>query len=241
MTGTDFEIEEAGVLRVRGPEQGFKPVPVPEGFTDIAFRNTVALAHTLYLQFGALPSVDDMHEAWPRIPTDTYSRIVQTPEFKQALSYRGVEWDEKAGLSLEQQMALLKLTDPTDRRSTGAKLKEMGIPYARYQAWMRQSLFPRLLHASMENALKDAVPVAINKLIGNMEAGDQRAIEKTLEISGRYNPAQQSVEDAKLVVQRVIEAVIRRVEDPDTRLAILADIETAAVSYAVTNPKAVEG
>lgn len=241
MSSVDFEIDEPGVLRVRTEASRFKPVPVPDGITDLAFRNAVAIAYTLFVQSGSLPSVKDMHETWPKLSEQTLGQIVATDEFAKALQYRGVDWKAENGLTLEQQLALMKLTDPTDRRSTGAKLKEMGVPYPRYQAWMRQPLFPRLLSNAMENQLKDAVPIAINKLIGNMEAGDQRAIEKTLEISGRYNPAMQSVEDAKLVVQRVIEAVIRRVADPDTRMAILADIQSEAVSYAVTSPKSLEG
>lgn len=222
-------MDEPRTLTVRDLLDGYQRIPVPAGFSDLAFRNAVATASTLYNTQGKLPSVDDLHKAWPRIPKATYAAIVVTKEFKQAMLYRGVDWDDKAGLSLEQNHALLLLSDPSDRRTTGAKLKQLGIPYARYQAWMRQPLFANVLRQQSENVLADAVPAMLNKLVGNIEAGDNQSIKLGLEISGRYNPAQQQVEDAKAIVQRVVEAVIRRVHDPEVRMAILTDIREAAL------------
>lgn len=215
-------------------------VPTPQGFNDITFRNAVAAANTLYLRNGKVPTVNEMHALWPRIPVKTFAALALTEEFRQALDYRGIQWNETTGLSYEQNMALLKLSDPTDRRMTGAKLKELGVPYARYQAWMRDAMFSQALRSMSENNLKDAIPVALNKLVANAESGDQRAIEKVLEVTGRYNPAAQQVEDAKVVVRRIIEAVIRHVQDPDIRRAIMSDIESEAVAYSVTTPQALE-
>ena len=58
-----------------------------------------------------------------------------------------------------------------------------------------------------EQNLGDSVQVALNRLVANAEAGDQRAIEKILEISGRYNPQQQEVQNARTVVMTVMEVL----------------------------------
>jgi hypothetical protein len=236
---SDFEIDE-GDIRVRDQNNIYRLVRTPPGFGVIAFRNAVATAHTLWLMNGKIPTVGEMHQHWPKIPVKTFSELVLTEEFKTALAYRGIEWSATDGLSYEQNMALLKLSDPTDRRSTGMKLRELGIPYSRYQSWMRQPQFAAARRTMSENNLRDAVPVAINKLIENMESGDQRAIEKTLEISGRYNPAQQQLEDAKVVVQRLVESVVRNVKDPAVRRVILDDVEAEAIGYAISNRQALE-
>lgn len=218
----------SGGISVREPDGRFQPVKTPSGFTDSAFRNAVAAADLAYRTNGQLPSVDDCYRVWPRIPKKTYAALFLSEEFKQALRYRGVEWDSNAGLSLEQGMALLKLTDPSDRRTTGVKLKELGIPMPKYEAWMRQPLFAESYAKRTEALFAGAVPMALNKIVANAEMGDMRAIELILNITGRWNPSAQSVEDARAVVMKVIEAVIKHVPDSSVRAAIMADVSLYA-------------
>jgi hypothetical protein len=235
-----FEQVEGGI-QVLEPDGRYRPVSTPLGFTDFAFRNAVAAFDTAYRMLGRTPTVKEVQKFWPRIPTATYSAHYLTPEFKQALEYRGIEWEPESGLSLEQSMALLKLTDPTDRRTTNVKLKELGIPMARFQAWMKQKLFAESYRARSEDNLKDAIPMALNRLIGNAEAGDQKALEKILEMTGRWNPNERQVEDARTVVLKVIESVIKRVTDPEVRRAILGDVQAEVMSFDILNQRAVEG
>lgn len=231
---TDFETFEGGVI-VRQADGRFQSAKTPEGFTDLAFRNAIAAYDTAYRTQGRLPSVDEVYKVFPKLPKVTYSTLLLTPEFKQALHYRGIELDSEAGLSLEQSMALLKLTDPTDRRSTSTKLKEMGIPMPKFQAWMKQPMFLASYRERSEKGLAEAIPMVLQRLVGNAEASDQRAIEKVLEITGRWNPAQQQVEDAKTVVLAVVEAVIKHVSDPDVRKEIMADISLVAGTLGALN------
>jgi hypothetical protein len=229
-----------GTLTVRDPAGNYRPIDTPTGFTDYAFRSIVAAVDALYRLNGKLPSATETHKAVSSWPTSTIAALMLTPEFKLALGYRGVEWDSDSGLSLEQTMALLKLTDWTDRRSTQVKLKELGVPLARHQAWMRQPLYAESYRSRTEEALKDAVPLALNKLMGNVEASDQRAIEKVLEMTGRWNPAQQQIDDVRNIVVRVVEAIIRNVPDPEQRRAILDDIRQATASHELIQVQAIE-
>ncbi len=236
----DIEAVTPGSIRVRPPNGQFQRVDTPKGFTDYAFRTAVSAFDTAYRTLGKLPSVTEVHAFWPKLPTATYSALFLTVEFKQALAYRGVEWEVDNGLSIEQSMLLLKLLDFSDKRSLGPKLKELGIPMSRYQAWMNQPLFKESYRTRSEAQFKDAVPMALNKLIANADSNDQRAIEKVLEITGRWNPAQQQIEDVRAVVVKVMESVIRNVKDPEVRRAVMNDIGAEVVSFDLTHPQSLE-
>jgi hypothetical protein len=229
-------VEKPGGILVRNLAQGFNPVSTPTGYTDIEFRNTVAAAYTFWRQAGKLPTVTDLVNVHSNINAKTYSGILLSDEFKQALAYRGIDWNESAGLSLEQQSVLLKLQDFTDRRSIGAKLKEMGVPMARYQAWLKHPLFRKAVNDAAENVLQEAVAPALTALAGKAAAGEDRAIDKVLEITGRWNPNAQSVEDARVVVMTLLEAIIKHVPDPEARKAIMSEVSLAAGTLEALNP-----
>jgi hypothetical protein len=229
-------IEREGGIAIRDPKKGFQPVNTPAGYTDLEFRNAVAGAYTYYRQNGELPSATDLHNLHPAIATKTYSGLMLSDEFKQALAYRGIEWNNESGLSLEQQSVILMLQDFTDRRSLGVKLKELGVPMARYQAWLRHPLFRKAVNDNAEMALQEAVAPALTALAGKAAAGEDRAIEKVLEISGRWNPNQQSVEDARQVVMSLVEAVIKHVKDEDVKRAIMSEVSLKADTLKMLNP-----
>lgn len=230
----DF-VEVAGGVRVRESDGRFQRVSTPHGFTDSAFRNAVAAFDTAYRTLGKLPSVTEVHQFYGRIPVKTYSALFLTDEFKQALEYRGISWTPDEGLSEEQQFALLMLTDPTDSRTTKAKLRELGIPMARYQAWQNHPLFMESYRRRAEAGLRDAVPMVLTRMIGRADAGDLRAMEKVLEITGRWNPAQMQIEDAKTVIMTVMESVVKNVTNADERRAILSDVEAQVVGFHMTH------
>lgn len=227
---SNFEVGD-GTLLVRPLKGAFKPVPTPEGFTDLAFRNAVATCYTLYRRTGKLPSVTEMHASWGVIPVKTYSALIVTPEWAEALRYRGIEWDEKAGLSLEQRSVLLKLADVGDRRSLGVKLREMGVPMARYQAWLKHPHFRELVNSAAEQVLEEAIAPSLTAFATAAAAGDLNAAKFVLEITGRWNPSQQSLEDARLIVQTLVESIIRHVPDPAIRESIMSDVALAQRTY----------
>lgn len=228
-------IEREGGIAVRDPKKGFQPVNTPVGYTDKEFRTAVAGAYTFWRQNGKLPTAIDLNKLHPGIATKVYSGLMLSDEFKQALAYRGIEWVEEAGLSLEQQSVLLMLQDFTDRRSIGVKLKEIGVPMARYQAWLKHPLFRKAINDNAEMALQEAVAPALTALAGKAAAGEDRAIEKVLEISGRWNPNAQSVEDARQVVMSLVEAIIKYVKDEDVKRAIMSEVSLKADTIKMLN------
>ena len=223
----EFEQFEGGVA-VHLPNGETKNIATPEGFTDTAFRGTLAAFHTAYLRNGHIPSVDDIHKLWPRLSKKIISGILGTLEFREALHYRGIQWDAKDGLSMEQQTVLLKLSDPFDRRGLASKLKDLGVPMPRFQAWLKQPLFNELYNQHTKANYEEALPAIRQRLIGNAEAGDQRAIELVFAMTGEWNPQQQHLEDARTIVFKVVEAIIKHVKDVKTREAILSDVSMYA-------------
>lgn len=232
----NFELVNSGI-RVRSTTGNrIYRVATPVGFTDLMFRNVVAAFDTAYRTLGKLPDVDEVAKIYPAAARKTISSVFMTDEFKEALRYRGVEWDADSGLSMEQQMVLTKLSDFTDRRTLFVKLKEMGVPVARYQGWKRQPLFARAELKMAEDNMAGSKALLINGLLGNADGGDARSIELAMKITGYWNPDQMQLEDAKIVVQRVIEAVLKNVTDPKMREAVLVDIRAAGLSYDVMHP-----
>lgn len=236
----DFTTTEDGII-VRTKDGGFRPVQTPDGFTTLAFRNAVAATYTAFLTLGQLPSVTDVFKLWPKIPVKTYSALFLTPEFQEALQYRGIDWDPDSGLSMEQQMAIIKMSDPHDRRSVGVKLKELRIPVARWQAWQKHPLFAAIYKRRAEDVLHEAINPTLIQIAGAASAGSLPEAKLLLEITGRWNPSQQQTEDARQVVRTVIEAVVAEVADPAVRHSILSKIEAAVVGYDVSNQRSLEG
>lgn len=232
-----FDITAEGQIEVRKPGGGVGVVSTPAGFSPASFRTTVAGIYTHFVREGRLPTAEELHKQWPAYPKTTYAKLMLTEELVEALAYRGVQWNDKLGLTLEQQTALMMLSNPLDRRSLATRLKELGIPMPRYQAWLKQPIFASHLNRVTKDAYADHLPMMRQALISNALNNDQKAIEMIFAMTGEWNPAQQSVQDSKAVVLSVIEAVIRHVTDPDTRRAILADVQAAVVSFDVTNPQ----
>jgi hypothetical protein len=102
----EFQLGD-GTVRVRDHEGSINPVRTPDGFTDLVFRTVIAACDTLYRLNGRFPTVDDIARIAPKVSKRTISELLTKPELDEALQYRGVTRDTDAGLSLEQQSALL--------------------------------------------------------------------------------------------------------------------------------------
>lgn len=236
---TDNYEQGSGEIRIRTPKGSIRPVPTPKGFSDYVFRNIVAATDTLFKQNGMMPTAAEVQRLYTRVPLKTINALMVTPEFKQALEYRGVQWDVDSGLSMEQQFAILKLNDPSDRRSRKAKLQELGIPMSKFQAWMKWPLFANALRKGAEDNLKEAIPMAINTIVAEAEV-NYKAAEKVLEITGRYDPNNRQMEDLRLLVTKLIEAVTKHTT-PEQRAAILSDFGLHAAMIVDTDRQQLGG
>lgn len=194
--------------------------PVPKQMDPMEFRHIVAAVDMLYRRNGVIPTEDEVMETW-EFKKKSVQRAFLSEELKKALDLRGVPWDPKQGLTLEQLNAILLLQNPSDTRSNQARLETIGVSMSKFRAWMRNPLFQQQMNLQAEQNLGDAVPVALNALARNAESGDNQAILKVLEITGRWNPQQQEVQNARQVLTIFVEAlekfaspeVLRSVQD----------------------------
>ena len=69
------------------------------------------------------------------ITIDTIKKVIESPNFTQALILRGVINPSQANLTGEQMRALAVLTDITSHASLETKLKRAGIPSWKWNAW----------------------------------------------------------------------------------------------------------
>lgn len=207
------DIEAEGRELVIKKDGRVKRSPVPEGFSSQMFRHVVAGVDLLYRRHSKVPTINELMSSWNGFEKATISKIWATPEFKEALSLRGIDFDAKIGLSAEQLYAIQLLQDPSDRRSVKARLEQVGISIGQYRAWMRNPVFSRAMTEQAEQNLGDSVNVSLNRLVAAADAGESWAINKVLEMTGRWNPQQQEVQNARTVVLTVMEVIQEELAD----------------------------
>lgn len=213
-------------------------IEIPSRFSEDLWRRAITVYQLYWDREGLVPTPEQAHRSWDRIKLATYQELSLEPEFQRALELRGIELEPTESLSDVQVMVLMKLTDPSDRRTERAKLRDLGVSWPRYQGWLKNPVFIKEKRRRTEETFADVQDVALMKLRGNVEAGDQRAVEFALEVTGRYNRQQIAVQDARVVVQTIVEAVIAEVKDAEVRDAILARARASITGFDFNNRKA---
>lgn len=208
---------------------------LPEGVTDRQFREIIGAAYTAYTGDGHFPSVDRIKELC-RLTTVTrklIGKVIDTEQFRNAMDTRGVVYAGESGLSAQQMYCLQILTDPTDRRELGRKLKSAGVTHLQYRAWLKQPHFNRYLNTVSENMLTENIPAFTTALTNKALSGDLRAIQYAFEISGHHDPNKQEVLELKQIMQNLLEIITRHVKDPQTLAAISNELQLTMVAHNV--------
>lgn len=215
----------------------------PEGFTDRQFREIVGAAYTAYTSDGVLPSVDRIKElcALTTITKKKIGLALDTEQFKNCMLSRGVPWKDGNGLTGQQMYCLQILTDPTDRRDLGRKLKAVGVTHVQYRAWLRQPHFSNYLSRMSGSVLEENIPAMTTVLANKALGGDLNAIKYAFEISGHHDPERQQVVQLQQVMQQLIEIISRNVKDPETLTRISNELHLTLVSQGVIKGEIVNG
>lgn len=230
---TDRDIEAEGRELVIKQDGRVLRSPVPDGFAPAMFRHIVAAADLLYRKHGKVPNINELMSSWEGFDKKTLGQALASPEYKAALKLRGIDFDLKQGLTAEQLYAIQLLQDPSDRRTVKARLEPVGVSMGKYRAWMRNPAFSAAMREQSEQNLGDAVNVAMNRLIGAADAGEAWAIQKVLEISGRYNPAAQEQQNARTVVMVLMEVLQAKVKDKELLREILDEVRSRQTSLTI--------
>jgi hypothetical protein len=114
-------------------------------------------------------------------------------------------------------------------------MRAIGLTYAVYQAWMLDPRFKSEFSRRANEGLQNTIPVAKQRLIANVEAGDQRSIEYFLALTGVYSPALAANQDAMQVVYAVLRAVEKHVPDKVILQTILDEVKVAGKAFDLTH------
>lgn len=196
------------------------------------------IMHGLWLVSGTNLTLEKINETFgPRIPLNRLYTILGSDTFHARMHARGINWlkDWKperhdllrtiARLTPQQALAIQIMTDPTDRRSTKAKLDTIGISYNVWRTWQREPFFSDVLKDTAELLLKDNMATIHSRLVQKAEAGDTNAIKLFYEVSGRHDPNRQQMLDFGKVVALILESLQRHVTDANTLLKVTTDLE----------------
>lgn len=197
---------------------------VPEGVSRAAFRGVLIAYSEEFHHRGMIPTLEQVYRTWSKVPQKTMAAIIASPEFEVGCQLLGVPTDPNGGLSQEQLIALSVLADPTDRRTVQGKMRALGVPMGRYVNWRKQPLFRERYEAMTSGAYYDYLPEIRQALIEKAVSGNLDAIKLVYAKTGEYDPAAQSVEDARLIVLKVAELVMKNVRAPEEREAIMVGL-----------------
>lgn len=215
-------------IKVVGRATGeIRPIGVPDGVTQRTFYRVVGAFDAVFRAKGAKPTVEDVVRYTPGLTTKLVKEVIATPQFVEAMRLRGVGFVQEDGLSPQQSATLNILEDFSDTRKLSAKLKAVGVTRTQFNGWLKDPVFRTLYEQRIEDHLKDAHLAALSTIMTNAESGDQKAAEKVLEITGRYNPQNVELQHARAVVTSMVEAIQRHVKDEEVIKAIVSDVEMA--------------
>jgi hypothetical protein len=210
--------------------KGMVPVTPPEGVSISAFLLLLSNAYALYVTKGSYDN--DALQVRTGLAPGTIAKVLSSPEFKYALRLRGV-FPNSTGLTREQDLVLLALTDPSDGKTLQQKLRACQVSFATYRAWMKQPVFKMQMDAMTESTLSDNshALVQLDKLAGE---GDLGAIKFKLELNGRYDPNKQQNIDVIAMMSMMLDIMARHVRDPETLAAISSDMGQLASQLKLT-------
>ncbi len=169
-----------------------------------ALKNEIYDAETVY---GLWPT--DPSELWRADYRPSITAIQQyqsTPEFRSGMAQRGIEVDSNVSELTQEQLACISvITDYTDRRGITGKLRALGISSSKYRGWLKQKPFNDAIRSLAGRGLDEAIPLAEVAVAEKAANGDLNAIKFLMEVTGRYNPAQQQAIDAQELIAIMVD------------------------------------
>lgn len=179
----------------------------------------------------AVPTDEKIAEA-TGVGLQTIKGYWKNSDFRAALNARGVtfanEADSGKALTYAQLQVANMLMNIMDKRSLREKLQAAqlpGVTPAQVGAWMRQPAFQEHLRRRAQVLYDDADVSANMALVKAIDAGDLKAVQLFLEMTGRYTPRSTVDVNIHAVLARVVEIVSIHVRDPAILEAIAHDME----------------
>lgn len=202
--------------------QGKRMVPVraPDQSDVYEFGRFISGAYRAYMMEGRL--YPETISRISGLPIEKIGFYLRQEETNHALAIRGVSTE--VHLTPEQDYVISILGDTSSKLNWNERMRRAGVSQAKLMAWRKNPVFDNAMKGLAEQvtANHDVALFELGRLTGE---GNLRAIEKSLEISGRYNPNQQSTVDAIAIINRTVEVLAKHLsDDPDKLKAIARDL-----------------
>jgi hypothetical protein len=184
---------------------------------------------------GETYNAEDIYNLWPTDPAlyhkagkrpsiTAIQQYKSTQHFRSGMAERGIEVEEAETLTQEQIACISLLTNMSDRRSLGSKLKALGIKEPKYRGWLKQKKFNDAIRGIAGRGLEEAIPLAEVALSNAAVDGDLHAIKFLMEVTGRYNPSQQQAIDAQALIAVMVDAAQEVLGNDPEKLRQYTDI-----------------
>jgi hypothetical protein len=165
----------------------------------------------------------------PQLLDYSFEEALQNATFRRSLKERGIKVPSTTsgdwGLSQSQIAAIVTVTNFEDTRTRAQKLRELGISTTKWAGWMKDKDFVEFLQEMTATNLKDSLHVANEGLLKAMDRGDTNAIKFYYELTERHGGNVTALQNIRLLLAKILEAVQFHVKDPITLAAIGADFE----------------
>lgn len=179
-----------------------------------------------YLQEGDFPREASLKA---RFPDFSLTQSLAHETFRVALHNRGIKipGDNRLPkeLSPEQVAAIACVLNFEDKRSVGMKLKSLGLTTAMWYGWLQNPVFKDYLIDVSSRSFEASLPTVQKGLLTAAEKGSVDAVKFFYEITGRHSQDSATVNNLKLTIAKLIEAVQRNVKDPQILGSISRDFE----------------
>ena len=165
-------------------------------------------------------------------------RYIKTETFAYTMREFGIEIDPTdMGLTAEQMGLLTYMANFADGKDMRKKLRDAGVPWSKFQAWLAQDDFRTAYDSMLKDTIKQAVPFAAQQLASKMAAGDTAAAKLGFEISGFHDPANKKQVDAVMLMQIILEVLEEKVKDKNLLLEIAASFQVRGARALGTGPE----
>lgn len=202
---------------------------VPLNSTDLRVISWIEEFWHRNNRFPLIPDWNRRVKAVPSLSDYSLEESLQNATFRLALKSRGIKPPTGAtgdwGLSQDQIAAIVTVVNFEDTRTRAQKLRELGISTTKWAGWMKSKDFVEFLHEMTASNLRDSLHVANEGLLKALDRGDTNAIKFYYELTERHGGTVGALQNIRLLLAKILEAVQFHVQDPAVLSKIGADFE----------------
>lgn len=181
---------------------------------------------------GGLPDNDAIIEYLNflkhRVNNQHIEDLKENPLFIASMKSRGINFEDYI-ITSRQMAAASVMLNLTDRRSDEKKLRDIGVSTEEFSNWMLNRNFAQYMVQRSEQMISNSVHEAHMGLLRGVRQGNTASIKLYYELTGRYNPNEESNVNVRLVIGRVLEAIQKHVRDPNVLNSLAVELSQIAI------------